>query len=814
MLRRLLFFTLLLVAPFTAVLANPLYGQAIYAPGKSGAELRQAINDLSFYLQQITGKAFPVRPAATENADGIHLVIGEHPSLTASQRNSLRGSSIESFVLAATSNRLLIVANHPLGLSHGIYTYLDQLGVRWFLPGAEWTQVPSLSDIRVRQSGLVTPSTRLRNFSGTGGLRPLPPLDPSGQLQQDWDAWKRRNRMGGSIQLGGHYGEVFNLKHRKVLEANPRYLALVNGRRGPWEATVKWCYSQPGLRRLFVADRLAELETALASREYKNEPVTLSVDPADGGGDCTCDDCRKLGSLSDRIFGLANEVAQAFARRSNQASVSLFGYNTHAAPPSRPLEPNVVVAVTPYAFQDWGSPEALIAAWRKKHSNLLIYDYYGIPDWHLDVPMPQKTSPDTLVSRIQLWTRQGYDGFLLESSFSGALTGPGLYLAAQLGWDRQANLAARQQEFHRFVFGQAGASSARQFFELLLRRYRGLVDLPRLIDLVSAIKLSDPLAVRRLASLKAYLHYLVLQDEVQAATEAQRPAAVDNLMQYAYQIYPLRMVHSTRLTELLYYPMPAGSAAARDWHIYEPYGRRLQAIRPITVQQVEALWSENRKRFPVLEGFGAGGSTASPVAYRIKSTARGQSELLLLSFPETFVKAPANGKIRLEIRLNSETLDKEIRVKLVDSATGVLLTDRVWKAGKEWRTLELSAPAGKVLRLEMQFSPWILLRVPATQWIGFASIPTYSVMGPLHVYVPPGTPFLYYSNKPESQPEFVNPGGQSVKPEPVGSKQLYRVPVGKAAGWWTIRATEYKFLQFYELSSLLFLHPNYEPERK
>src|SRR5262249_28649004 len=145
--------------------------------------------------------------------------------------------------------------------------------------------------------------------------------------------------------------------------------------------------------------------------------VVLSVDPADGGGDCECEYCKKLGSVSDRTFLLANEVAREFSKISSMAFVNLYAYNTHAAPPTFELEPNVIVQIIPYAFQDVGTPEQMIGLWKKKDKNLMIYDYYAIPDWHYEVPTPRKTSPDTLVKRIAYWKKQGIKGFLLESVF-------------------------------------------------------------------------------------------------------------------------------------------------------------------------------------------------------------------------------------------------------------------------------------------------------------------------------------------------------------------------------------------------------------
>jgi hypothetical protein len=59
---------------------------------------------------------------------------------------------------------------------------------------------------------------------------------------------------------------------------------------------------------------------------------------SDGGGQCECENCKKLGSISDRVFGLANEVARAVAKSYPGKMVGLYAYNEHSEPPSFKLE--------------------------------------------------------------------------------------------------------------------------------------------------------------------------------------------------------------------------------------------------------------------------------------------------------------------------------------------------------------------------------------------------------------------------------------------------------------------------------------------
>ena len=61
-----------------------------------------------------------------------------------------------------------------------------------------------------------------------------------------------------------------------------------NFRYAPWKEVLDWFAEHPDER-------------------------CVSVDPSDGGGWCECDACKRLGSISDRAFGLANEIAKVVA---------------------------------------------------------------------------------------------------------------------------------------------------------------------------------------------------------------------------------------------------------------------------------------------------------------------------------------------------------------------------------------------------------------------------------------------------------------------------------------------------------------------
>ena len=53
----------------------------------------------------------------------------------------------------------------------------------------------------------------------------------------------------------------------------------------------------------------------------------VSFETSDEGRHCECEQCAKLGSVSDRVFGLANEVAKAVDKAYPGKMIGLLAYS-------------------------------------------------------------------------------------------------------------------------------------------------------------------------------------------------------------------------------------------------------------------------------------------------------------------------------------------------------------------------------------------------------------------------------------------------------------------------------------------------------
>ena len=121
-----------------------------------------------------------------------------------------------------------------------------------------------------------------------------------GNTQQDYDAWVRHNRLGGSFRVqAGHAWQGIILANKKILGTS----RVPGPGQGPNGQGEQLCVSNPAVRRLAI-------DYALANLKKRPEAEMTSMECSDGDGQCECDQCASLGSVSDRVFGLANEVAR------------------------------------------------------------------------------------------------------------------------------------------------------------------------------------------------------------------------------------------------------------------------------------------------------------------------------------------------------------------------------------------------------------------------------------------------------------------------------------------------------------------------
>ncbi len=774
---------------------DALYGRRIFVPAASEKSLNAAVDDLANYLQKMTGAEFKIENKAAEK--GIFLLGADSPLAPADATKALDGKGKEASLIRSTpAGQLFIVGTSDMGISHGIYYFLEQLGCRWYMPGDNWTIIPRRESIRLKIDVVAAPAFKMRAFSGTGGFGGKLPIDPEMRLQGRWDDWKRRNRFGGEIALAGHSGEAFNTKHKAILQEHPEYLAEIEGKRVPWSLIAKPCISNPEMVKLYAKDRVDDFRRRQAN---PNDPhsFAVSVEPADGGGHCECEKCRKLGTVSDRVFTLANAVAKEVAVEFPKGRVSLFAYNQHAAVPSVALEPNVYVTAIPYGFQRTEmDPEELLSAWGRKVGALSMYDYWSIPDWTHD--LPNFNYPKTAPERLRFWKKQGVEGFLSESTYSGGAMGAAWYLSGRLMWDLQADEKAVLDDFYKGSFGPASEPMKR-----MLERWAANFTFTThelalsFRDLEEALKRTAdaPSARARMLDCGRYVQYLRLWFEYQQAAAGDKAEAAQALWRHLWGIHSTAMVHSFRLfqltlrTEALKQPellnlyKYADPATAAWW----------KKLRPVTDEEVEHMIADGVKRFQPLK-FESRSYTGKlvPLSAPAAKPDEWASEMMLGSGTNLEIETPM-GIDTFRLRISGKDV---IRVTAVDAEGKSIFAQRV-EVGEKWREQwsELEIPLAKSGRCTVRiWSPKRMFRMQAPagialtmrEWVNSQGWPTPR----LYFFVPKGlTTFAtYLPYIAAGPPRFFDPEGKEVKPvkENGGIILLVKVPPGQDGKVWSL----------------------------
>jgi hypothetical protein len=599
-------------------LADPVVRADIYG-GKiviadpalaASKQLAPSIEDLRRYLGEIVGTEFAlVRSAA---GPAITLSLADSPQAPEVATAKLAGKGLEPFIIRGNSGRLDIVANDIQGLSHGVYYYLEQLGVRWLLPGDKWTIVPRRNDIRLDVNRLVEPAFNVRSYAGTGGFYSWMwgrNYQASAVIEAQTKAWQRRLRYGGDYQLGHDVGAAF-IRDRSitpVLQEHPEYLAKVGGSWSPLyvhrggkpalNEIAKINAGNPGAVALFCGWVLDQLRDARRSPDKRRYTV-VSVEPSDGYG--YGDNLSELpgdGSGSDQSFYIANVCARTVRTAYPDTSVILLAYAGHAAPPSFPLEPNVIVQVTPYAFQDM-APDRFIQLWRTKAARLTLYDYWSIPDWDNDEPTFDYLA---LGEKLRYWRANNIEGLNAESTYGAGAMGLGHYLAAHLMWAPNSDERAILADWYDKAFGPAKEPMKR-----LLERWATSFRLTsaelgasyRDVSEALVLAANDPAPLARVADYGRYLHYLRLRYELEASADAAaKPQLAVALAEYLLDINDTPMVHATRIIDLCNRQFPA---IGTEFALKNPAspGPGWARIRALSDADVAVLVADGAARYP------------------------------------------------------------------------------------------------------------------------------------------------------------------------------------------------------------------------
>ncbi|HYG78085.1 MAG TPA: DUF4838 domain-containing protein [Planctomycetota bacterium] len=553
------------------------------------ARVQKSAATLASYLQKISGAAFEL--VTGDGASGIAVgTISDFPELQLAQPwDPANPAQREDYLIHTHARGILLIGASELAVEHAVWDMLYRLGYRQFFPGPTWEVIPESRTLTINFQVREHPAYNARRIWYANGMG-----DWSKPLYADWCA---RNRAVSGIEVNsGHAYDGIIKRNQAEFDKHPEYLGLVDGKR----TSSKFCISNPGLRELVKQDALRQIE--------KNPALqSVSIDPSDGGGWCECENCRKLGSISDHAVMLANELAETLTAKYPDKFVGMYAYNHHSPPPTIRVHPRVVINVATAFIKGDYTVEALLEGWQKQGATTGIREYYSVHAWDRDLPgRARGANPEYLRKTIPHFHERGARFMSAESSDNWGCNGLGYYLAARMLWDVREGARVEQLkvDFFEKAFGPAKETMSR-FYALIDASSKPLLSddlIGRMYRLLAEARSQStvPAIRRRCEDLILYTRYVELWSDYTLSENSKRQDAFEALARFAYRIRTTGMVHTSGLIR----DLPKRDKTIRVPKEAErnvPPGKNIwMSSEPFTAEEIDKLLAagiERRKPF-------------------------------------------------------------------------------------------------------------------------------------------------------------------------------------------------------------------------
>lgn len=753
-----LFFIFILL--FASIANAQHYDYKIFVPASNEKELSEAAADMAYWLQLATQKSFVIKESEDSEVKAIQLQSVNRSNLPAAIKKQILQDG-QSFYLEIDGYKTArIIGSGKNSLINGIYTFLHELGFRWYMPGDAWAIIPSLDKKHLKVSKVYTPAFQNRFYFGTGGTAPIAGLDPENNFIKDFDTWNRRNRISSDYAIKGHMGEAFYAANQKELDQHPEYFC-----NGKIDRTGKIAINNVNAVKLYTSWALSQVTP------NERFPV-IGVDPADGSGgadDCLPVNMPQVKTWSDKYFWIANKVAEQSEKNGRNTLVQLYAYSNHAAPPRFELHKNVYPVIIPYAFQNVALPEHYIELWHKKMNKrpMGIYDYWNITQWSSDVPQFNIYS---IPAKLRLWKNNNINTINLESTHAKGPMGHAFWLAAQMMWNTSASFDSLYNEFLTQCFGPA-APDIKRMYDRWSNNYQGAMDVVfSLHNLASAsAKIRNPETRKRIAELKAYVHYLKLYYDYTSNSSAQN---YNTLIGYVYSIHHLRLLQ-THALQAYYIQPPTGHNRALDPNTI---ALRNGQGRSLEYPEIEKNFDKDLKANPVPYSISA-------LSFDIKkasSVDRGEKAKYNPQFlngkNQYQFYIPASQKLRIKAGATDKT-----SLVITDNQNKVILDKIIPGSANGFEDIDVALSKGTYVMTFGDYYRFSRIIFPANIPF-FSANNLYDNAGYplLFIYVPKDVKEIAYKDiygpGTNDRGYWINPAGEQVQPELI-QHSTYRVPV-------------------------------------
>ena len=438
-------FTLLLVCAFTLCNAAELKDYSLVIPDNAPYELRLAAKELAHYAEKITAKKMNV------NGTDAKIIVRIDPA----QKDLL----YDGYKIFTQKNGdILITGSSAKGAEFGLYAFMEELGVRFYLPGAGGTYVPPCN-----------PAFKLPEFKIKSN-----PVFQSRYLYAPtaFDAdWHRHNRMLHRYHC--HHNLTSFISIEKYAKTHPEYFAY-NEAKKRHEIPAVYYKAQPCMTNPEVINIIAEQVI-----EYFNKnPEELSIDLGmnDGTFFCQCKKCKEVtGTPRRNSLGLRdysrlavhfyNAIAEKVAAVHPDKCIGILGYNNlRDLPADVKYHPNVIVGHVMF-FNIYFDPATVekcfssLPELTSKCKRVAVYTYnYG----NMLIPSFPIRIFDKYISEA---AKAGATGYFAEAIPHWPSDGIKHYLTMKKLWDPSLDSEKLLQEYAKKMFAPADREIL-EFYEI------------------------------------------------------------------------------------------------------------------------------------------------------------------------------------------------------------------------------------------------------------------------------------------------------------------------------------------------------------
>lgn len=459
--------------------------EIIVSPSALPAALKAA-EDLKLHIKKVSGADLPLKKADAIS-DKPAIVVGDG-ALSKAAGIDVSKLQPEAFIIKTSGKNLFIAGKDtpgdPLsvhwrsapqcGTWNGAATFIEQeLGVRWFFPGADGEYIPKNKNISIKPMDFSdAPKMILRRMTY------LTNNNTSPARNKEVSEWMRRNKQGWSIVWNASHTWIENFKGETYFKEHPEWFAMVDGRR--------LSHNEHGLQ-MCTTNKAALDEFSKVAMEYsKKNNIMFSLSPNDGGNHCECIECKKIDTeyfqnktpkLADRYVKYCNEVAERVCKEIPDQKFGFYAYSYYEDPPLKntKLHSNVYVMNAFNEINVWFYNKDIrdyqlnkrLIPWGKISANLFFYSH---PEGFGGIGEPEM-APTVIKELFKMFVQSGIKGYMMCNSASFASTGLNNYLDLKMSWDPAADFDAVNKDAMEKCYGKIALPVVQKYYDDVEKRH-------------------------------------------------------------------------------------------------------------------------------------------------------------------------------------------------------------------------------------------------------------------------------------------------------------------------------------------------------